>query len=144
MMATRTRILGLTILCAWAACGGRTSAEDRTVEPVKSWWGILAEEKLTELAPKKGYVTSHAAWAKLWGAWRPGERLPEVDFTRHLVLVDLGGMYPVGHELRITGRGDLTVRLNTRVAPARGHGYGIAVIERSAVRTINGKAIEPD
>src|SRR5690349_14588140 len=42
MAAMRTYIPGLTILCVWAACGGRVNAEDRKVEPVRSWWGILA------------------------------------------------------------------------------------------------------
>jgi hypothetical protein len=144
MAAMRTHIPGFTILCVWVACGGRVNAEDRKVEPLKSWWGILAEKKLTELAPRKGYVTSNAAWKKLWQAWRPSEKLPEIDFTKHLVLVDLGGMHPVEQELRITDQGDLKIKLNFRVPPERGHGYGIAVIERSAVKSIKGKAIEPD
>jgi hypothetical protein len=142
MAANRTYLVGLAILCVWAACG--VSAEDRKVEPVSSWWGILTEKKLTEMAPKKGYITSNAAWKKLWEAWRPDEKLPEVDFTKHLVLVDLGGMYPVGYELRLTDQGDLKIKLSPRVPPERGDGYGIAVIERRAVKTIRGKAIEPD
>ena len=120
------------------------NAEDRKLEPVSSWWGILTEKKLTEMVPKNGYITSNAAWKKLWEAWYPNAKLPEVDFTKHLVLVDLGGMYPVDHELRLTGQGDLKIELRYRVPPKRGDGYGIAVIERSGVKTIRGKAIEPD
>jgi hypothetical protein len=144
MTAKRTFHVGVVILCAWAACGGRVGAEDKKLEPVKSWSGLLDEKKLTEAAPAKGYVTSQAAWKKLWESWRPGEKLPEVDFTKHLVLVDLGGMYPVVHEVRATDQGDLKVQLSPLVPAKPGYGYGIAVIERSAVKTIRGKVIEAD
>jgi len=117
---------------------------DRKVEPVSNWWGILTEKKLTELAPKTGYITSNGAWKMLWVAWRPNEKLPTVDFAKYLVLVDLGGMYPVTHELRVNDQGDLKIKLSPLVPLERGYGYGITVIERSMVRTIKGKAIEPD
>ena len=144
MAAIRTYLVGLAILRVWAASGGRANAEDRKVEPVSSWWGILKEKKLTEMARKKGYITTNAAWKKLWEAWRRDEKLPEVDFTKHLVLVDLGGIHPVGYELRLTDQRDLDIKLSPRVPPERGDGYGIAVIERSAVKTIRDKAIEPE
>jgi hypothetical protein len=134
-----------TLCCLVAAlCVCAARAEDRKVEPVRSWAGILDEKKLTEAVPPKGYLTSRAGWEKLWKAWRPGEKLPEVDFEKHLVLVDLGGMYPLGYELKLTDKGDLRVRLLAKVPGKRGYGYGIAVIERSGVKSIKGKAIKPD
>jgi hypothetical protein len=60
------------------------------------------------------------------------------------VLVNLGGLYPVGYELTLTDQGDLKVRLSPRVPGKPGYGYGIAVIGRSGVKSITGKAIEPD
>jgi hypothetical protein len=74
-------------------------AEDKQVKVVRSWRGILDEKKLTEVAPAKGYLTSQAEWEKVWKAWRKDEKLPEVDFKKHLVLMNLGGKYPVGHEV---------------------------------------------
>jgi hypothetical protein len=144
MTAKRSCLVGIVILCVWAAGGSPAAAEDRKLEPVRTWAGLLGEKKLTEMAPAKGYLTSEAAWKELWEAWRPGEKLPEVDFTKRLVLVHLGGIYPVVHEVRVTDQGDLKVRLSFRVPPRPGYGYGIAVIERGGVKTINGKAIEPD
>lgn len=119
-------------------------AQPRKLAPVKSWIGQLDEKRLAEMAPAKGYVTSEAEWKKLWKAWRPGEDMPAVDFTKHLVLVGLGGIYPVAHEARVTGQGDLQVRLSLRMPAKPGHGYGITVIERGGVTTIQGKAIVPD
>jgi hypothetical protein len=53
-------------------------------------------------------------------------------------------MYPVGHALYVTADGDLKIQLLRRVPDRPGQGYGIAVIERGAVKTIKGKAIAPD
>jgi len=144
MTALRTCLGVLALLCLWAVRVSPVAAEDKKLEPVRFWWGLVGEKKLAEMAPPKGYVTGEAEWKKLWEAWRPGEKVPDVDFTKHLVLVHLGGMYPVAHELTVTDRGDLTIRLSPRVPPKPGYGYGIAVIERGSVKTIEGKAIDPD
>lgn len=119
-------------------------AQGQKFEATHSWSGLLREKTRAELAPRKGYLTSSADWKKLWETWRPDEKLPEVDFTTHLVLVDLCGMYPAWHELRVTDQGDLRIRLNPRVPPWLGYGYAISVIERGAVKTIQGKAINPE
>ena len=87
MIAKQTCLVGFVILCMSVVCENRVNAEDRKIEPVKSWAGLLAEKGLTELAPAKGYVTTEAEWKKLWEAWRPGEKVPVVNFTTHLVLV---------------------------------------------------------
>lgn len=144
MTAQRTFLFVLLILCVGTVSESRARAEDKKVEPVKVWAGLLDEKKLTELAPAKGYVTSEAALKKVWETWRPGEKLPEVDFTKQVVLVNLCGMYPPKYELKVTAEGDLKVVVIPLVPPRRGYGYGIAVVERSGLKTINGKAIDPD
>jgi hypothetical protein len=143
-MANRTCLVGLITLCIWTGRENLASAEDKKLEPVKSWPGLLSEKKLTEMVPAKGYLTSEAAWKKLWVAWRPDEKLPVIDFTKHLVLVHLGGMYPVAHEVYLTAEGDLKVKVSPRVPPKPGYGYGISVIERSGVKSIMGKEIDAD
>jgi hypothetical protein len=144
MTSKLTPLFIFAALCGWAACGDLVKAGGKKVGPVNCWWGMVAEKKLADMAPARGYLTSRAAWKNLWEAWRPGEKLPEVDFTKQLVLVDLGGMYPVGHALYVTADGDLKIQLLRRVPDRPGQGYGIAVIERGAVKTIKGKAIAPD
>jgi hypothetical protein len=51
--------------CGWAACGDLVKAGGKKVEPVNSWWGMLAEKKLADMAPARGCLTSRAAWKKL-------------------------------------------------------------------------------
>jgi len=136
--------IAVVVFCVCAAYQERGHAEDKKVEVVQSWTGILDEKKLTEVAPAKGYLTSQARWKKLWQTWRPGEKLPEVDFKKRLVLVNLSGMYPVGYEVRLSDEGGLKVQLSPRVPGKPGFGYGIAVIDRAGVKSIKGKAIEED
>ena len=119
-------------------------AEGRKIDAVQEWSGILADKKLTELIPDNGYVTNQSAWNDLWKAWRPNEKLPEIDFNKHLILVSLGGIYPVGHDLRLTDQGDLRIWISPRVPHKPGSGYGITVIERADIKTILGKAIKLD
>jgi len=133
-------LLGCVFACL--AHQGTARAEDREVKAAQTWTGLLDEKKLTEAAPAKGYLADAAEWKKLWEAWRPGEKLSEVDFKRQLVLVNLTGMYPVRHALKLTAEGDLKVQLNPMVPPKPGFGYGIAVVERAGIKSISGKAIE--
>src|SRR4051812_5298885 len=91
----RTCLVVPVILSAWTLPLPQALGQDRKIEPLMQWSGLLTEKKLTELTPAQGYIGDAAAWKKLWGAWRPTEKLPEVDFARQLVLVHLGGMYPI-------------------------------------------------
>lgn len=118
--------------------------QPRNLGLIDEWVGQLEEKKLTERAPAKGYITSEVEWKKLWMAWRPTEELPMIDFTKHLVLVSTGGNYPLGHRVRITEQGDLQIQLYPRVPPKLAPGYGIAVIERGAANSIQGKTIVED
>ncbi|MEJ7594590.1 MAG: hypothetical protein WKF77_23900 [Planctomycetaceae bacterium] len=44
----------------------------------------------------------------------------------------------------ITDQGDLKIQITLRHPQNIGYGYGIAVIERSVLKTIKGKPILPD
>jgi hypothetical protein len=116
----------------------------KSVEKTKAWMGVLDDKKLTELAPAKGYVTSQEKWKVLWESWRPGRALPKVNFEKQLVLVSAVGPYPVEYDLRLSQEGDLRIVISPRHPGKRGYGYGIVLIERSDVKTIDGKAIELD
>ncbi len=119
-------------------------SQPRKLKLVNHWVGQLDEMKLTELLPAKGYITGEANWKKLWTAWRPSQAVPLIDFTKHLMLVNVQGNYHPGHEVRLTDQGDLQIRVYPRVSPKLTIGYGIAQIDRTGVRTIQGKTIEPD
>lgn len=115
--------------------------EGRKIDAVQEWDGILADKKLAELVPDNGYVTNQSAWSDLWKAWRPNEKLPEIDFNKHLVIVSLGGIYPVVHEMRLSDQGDLRIWPVPRVPHKKGYGYGITLINRADIKLILGKPV---
>src|SRR5262245_37710561 len=47
--------------------------------------GTVANDKKPEL--KTGFVATEAEWKAAWGKISPKEKLPEVDFAKHLLLV---------------------------------------------------------
>jgi hypothetical protein len=120
------------------------------VKSVKQWNGIIKDEALRKLAPRRGFVANAKAWEKLWKAWRPKQQLPEVDFTKEFVVVAtvagpkqvsvLGG--------KLNDRGDLNVAVGIAVSPkeaaAPGFGYCLAVFSRKGIKTFGGKPIAQD
>src|SRR5688500_7524977 len=60
------------------------------IKPVNSWEGKFSDDKdlpKQKLATAKGYLTDDKDFAELWKAWRGEEKLPEIDFKKHLVFV---------------------------------------------------------
>lgn len=118
------------------------NAEERDVVPSKEWHGLLVRETDTKLAPKAEYLNTNKAWQQLWKAWRPDEQVPVIDFAKQIVIVKLGGMYPVRFQLKLTDKQDLTVKWHPLHPSKKGFGYGIAVVERGEIQIVNGKAIQ--
>lgn len=115
-------------------------AEKKAVKPTKDWTGSVQNEKLAQDAP--AVVVSKAGLEKLWKAWMLTEKMPDVDFTKELLVVQTSR----GSQLRLTGatlddKGDLqALGLGTRdLRP--GFRYVIASFSREGVKTVNGKEL---
>jgi hypothetical protein len=67
---------------ALAAAG----AERKHVSPSRLWEGEFSDENLRRLRPKGGVITEAKTFAKVWKAWRPEEKVPEVDFAEELAV----------------------------------------------------------
>jgi hypothetical protein len=79
----------------------------------------------------------------LWKAWRGDEKVPEVDFTKDLVLVfTLGGPNKVSPpELRLDDRGELTAQAVATLIGGDGFCYKIVTVRRHGIKTVNGTAL---
>lgn len=135
-------VFATLMLIATLGMPNQVDAEERNVVPTKEWHGLLLNEADTKLAPKNEYLTTEKAWQELWKGWRPDEQVPVIDFSKQMVIVKLGGMYPVRFQLKLTDRNDLTVKWHPLHPSKKGYGYGIAIIERGNIQTVNGKAIQ--
>jgi hypothetical protein len=111
------------------------------VKPVKEFRGSNPNAKLAGQAPKGYVIASKATLEKLWKAWGLKEEMPNVDFTKELVLVAT----TVGSRLQINAQfgddGDLRVNVVGTADFGEGFRYQIAVIKSEGVKTINGKPL---
>jgi uncharacterized protein (TIGR03067 family) len=131
--------------------GQATAPGTGALKVEQSWEGIIGDMKRLQEAPPSGkplqgaagFVTSRPAWVKLWQAWRGGAPVPEVDFTKNLVLVfTLGGPNQIAPpELRLDGRGELTAHAVATLRPGEGFCYKIVTVRRQGIRSINGTAL---
>jgi hypothetical protein len=115
-------------------------AADQTVKASRSWQGRI-EVKLLKEAPATGYIAGPKAFAKLWKAWRPKEKVAKVDFAKELVLVGTTRGSSMGITPSLDDKGNLKV-LTLRTSDLRPDaGYKFVVIPLAGIKTINGKKL---
>jgi len=141
--ATRALLAALILASMLAPTA---TADDKPVKPVKEWTGKFkdkADEALMKEAPKSGYIANEKAWGVLWKAWRGKEELPKVDFDKELVLVGAAGCAAnrIGATFKLDDKGDLNGGFSATEIGGPGFVYMIVVVDRSGVKTFNGKAI---
>jgi hypothetical protein len=70
-----------------------SSADGFTVQPgaelpiLDTWQGKVANDNKPEL--KTGFIGTEAQWKEVWAKVNPKDKLPEVDFTKYLLLVSM-------------------------------------------------------
>ncbi len=107
----------------------------------KQWTGFLPNGAPSINLPEKGYVNDEETWNELWHAWRPMEKLPEVNFQNEIVLV---GALP--NALRVyvralkTADGKVTFTVNGS-GSTKGLSYSFAKVMRTGLITINGERL---
>jgi len=140
-------ILSMLVLASVAPSA--VQADEKPVKPVKEWKGKFLnkeEEPLMKEAPKSGCLTDKKAWSKLWKAWRGKEKLPKIDFEKQLVLVGAAdcAANKIEAAFKLDDKGDLKGFFITTEIGGPGFVYMIVVIDRSGIKTYNGKPIKKD
>ena len=138
-MSART-VLSLSLAALLAA---PALAEDKTLKPTRAWVGVHKDEKVKKLAPEAGFLTDAKSFAKLWKAWRPEEKVPEVDFRKEFVVVaTAGGPNRPNVSGVLDDRGDLKIRAISTLIGGPGFGYAFATFPRAGVKTVGGKPLD--
>jgi len=136
---------GLAALALVGVLAGGARAEKKQLTPSQSWNASVDDEKLAKEAPEAGYVADAKAFKALWDAWKVGDKLPEVDFKKDIVLVATTR----GSKLNLsamldTDKGDLTPLALATKDLGPGFRYVIVVVPREGVKTIGGKEIKSE
>jgi hypothetical protein len=113
------------------------------VKPAREWGAVLRKDDLAKEAPKSGLITDAKSFAKLWKAWRGAEKVPDITFDKHFVLVvlSLGGPNRPNISATLDEKGTLAIAALRTLIGGPGFGYSLAVFERKGIKTVNGKPL---
>lgn len=119
------------------------TARDDSEKTTREWSGTIRDESLRELAPKTGFINDAKTFEKTWTAWRPDEKLPDIDFDKQFVLVGtVNGPNRVIMKPALNETGDLKfLAAGTRIG-GPGFGYKLIVVDRKGVKRVNGNDID--
>ena len=118
------------------------NAQDRKpLETLKEWRGDNPNEGLAKDSPK--FITNAKDLEKLWKAWDIKEKLPEIDFSKEILLVETTRGSRLNLKATLDEKGDLqSLGLATRDL-RDGFRYVMITVNKAGIKTIAGKAITP-
>lgn len=115
--------------------------ERKPLETLKEWRGDNPNEALSKDAPK--FITNSKDLEKLWKYWDIKEKLPEIDFSKELLLIETTRGSRLNLKATLDEKGNIqALGLATRdLRP--GFRYVMITVSKTGVKSINGKAIMP-
>lgn len=127
------------VLSSWAL---PVEADER-VPVIRRFSGNVTNLKLLMLAPNSNIITTQAQWKTLWSEWRPNQKPYPVDLDKILVLVETtpGPNRISTNLLERDSKGNLVYALAATEKAGPGFGYLIMVVDKSGIKSINGKPI---
>jgi hypothetical protein len=126
---------GLAAL-AWAT---EASAQPKAVKFTNQWKGSVGDEALKKDAPE--VITSQKSLEKLWKAWMIEGKVPEVDFTKEIVVIGITSGSKLNLGASLDDKGNLNVGGLATADIAPGFGYVLATVSRDGVKTVNKKEL---
>ena len=115
--------------------------ERKPLETLKEWRGDNPNEALSKDAPK--YIVNSKDLEKLWKTWDIKEKLPEIDFSKELLLIETTRGSRLNLKATLDEKGNIqALGLATRdLRP--GFRSVMITVSKTGVKSINGKAIMP-
>jgi hypothetical protein len=132
-------LVGLVAVATVVLFTADALAQRKAVKPSKEWTGSVQDESLAKDAP--ACITSAKGLEKLWKAWKLADKVPEVDFTKEIVILNTtrGSKLKLGAAL--DEKGNLMVGGLGTLDLAPGFRYVIATVSKEGVKTVNGKEL---
>lgn len=144
-MKRQTSFVVTGVIMLAVAVPGKVFAEEQILRPSKTLiTGAVDGEEVEKLAPPHGFLAKKEDFAPLWKAWLLEDTVPEVDFTKNLVVVATSREGPISKAVLVDEKktGHMTIRIELE-GKSEGGGLHcwIGVFPRAGVRTIQGKAL---
>ena len=109
------------------------------VKPLKEWSGSVDDLALMKTVPE--FVLTTDEMEKLWQSWKVPGPVPQVDFSKELVLVSTSQRSSLRLAASLDKMGNLVVMGLASRDLRPGFRYVIALVSREGVKTINGKEL---
>lgn len=115
------------------------------VKPLEDWKGVLRSNEKRNVAPESGFITDRKTWTKVWKAWRGNAEVPDVNFTRDMIIVStVDGPNRILMAMELDNKGNLQVRAASTKIGGPGFGYALVKVLKAGVRSVNGTSLNPD
>jgi hypothetical protein len=135
----RVLLAPVALLALAAAFSPAAQGGGKMLKPSKEWKGSVADLELQKLAPAQGVITDAKTFEALWKGWKVGDKMPEINFKKNLVVVATTRGSTLTLVPQLTDAGDLRVLARATRDLRPGFRYQLAVVDREGVKTVNGK-----
>ena len=129
-----------SLLAVFCFCNFLTAQD---VNAVNQWAGKSNDETHAKAGPENGMITNQDDFAELWEKWHEGEDVPEIDFSKHMVLVaTVGGpnRMMIPNQMRIVD-GNLSFQCAATRMGGPGFGHAMVQIPCEGITSVNGVAV---
>lgn len=121
-----------------------TRSAEKDIKPVRVWFGVVKDAAKRKLAPRERFLTEAREFEKLWRAWKPDDRTPEVDFSQNVVIVDTEDKGKIDQMVfHLNDKGDLAIIVG--FADAKdfpGFSFGFAQVPRTGIKSIESRPLK--
>jgi hypothetical protein len=142
-----SRALSLLCLIPLTAALARADEKPTPLKLVRTWSGEVKLDVAKD-APKDGFVTENETFGKFWKAFRGDEKVPEIDFTKELVLVAVGkDPNKLGIGATLDDKGNLKVLVRSTLVAYQNPttaAYQFGTVPRPLVRLPEGIQVQRD
>jgi hypothetical protein len=138
-LAIGSAVLGVALLLAPTIRG-----EAKNVTLTQKWSGSVADEGLQKGAPENSCITNAKKFAKLWKAWKIGDKMPKVDFKKEMLILAVTSGSRLDLSARLSDKGDLQILGIATADFGPGFRYVVGVVSRDGVKTVDGKQLPKD
>jgi len=136
------RPVTLACCCLLGSLATVGQAAPTAVETIDMWSGRVKDATLRKLAPATGFIADPTSWQKICQTWQPDMKVPQVDFSKNLVLVGtVPGPNLVLMRPTIDKKGDISFLVAGTKRGGPGFGYKLIAISRQGVKTVKGQSI---
>jgi hypothetical protein len=108
------------------------------IKPIQKWDGRLKDPELIRFAPDNRLITELEQWKKIWQAWRPHKKLPDISFRKDIVLVaTVDGPNRIMLGILKIENGELNYVVGSTRMAGPGFGYLLVQVPRAEIETVN-------